>query len=315
MNYRELDKNEFKQNVYMLVGDEFLISETVKNISKKLDIQKINISEFNDENFDALAVFNTCNQFSFFNEKRIVCVKALVKELSASDKKLLSDYVKNPNKDCILLMENNTGHFDFLKNIEVIECKANENYIFNFIKKEFEEKGKKIDDEGIKTLNIYTLGNFSRIKLEIKKICDYLGDDTAISNHLIKLLVFKDTELKVFDLTTALGGRDIQRAHKLLYDMLKAGEPPIKILGLISGHFRRLFFAKISKETPAELAKQLGCKEYAITKAKAQCGLFSASALKEIQNLILETDYNIKSGSMTQENALYYLIFAIVSMK
>ena len=59
----------------------------------------------------------------------------------------------------------------------------------------------------------------------------------------------------------------------------------------------------------------LGCKEFAITKAKEQGAKYSAKQLKDIQELILETDYNIKSGIMSQENALYYLIFAIVNMK
>lgn len=315
MNYQEVDKKELNQTIYLLTGDAYLISETVKNIANKFDVQKINISEFNDENFDALTVFNVCNQFSFFNEKRIVLIRQLSKELSANDKKLINDYIKNSNLDCILLIENNSGYFDFLKNVEVIECKASENYVLNYIKSAFAQNGKQIDAESAKILNVYTLGNFSRIKIEIQKICDYLGDESNVNKDIIKLLVSKDTELKVFDLTTALGARDAQKAHKILYDMLRTGESPIKILGLIAGHFRRLFFAKISKESALELSKQLGCKEYAITKAKMQCGLFSAKTLKDILNIILETDYNIKSGVMAQENALYHLVFSIVNSR
>ena len=93
--------------------------------------------------------------------------------------------------------------------------------------------------------------------------------------------------------------------------MLKAGEQPIKILGLISSHFRRVFFAKINKQSPQELASLLGCKEYAVVKAKQESANFSAKQLKDIQNLLLEVDYNIKSGLMAQENALYYLIMKI----
>ncbi|MBO7526839.1 MAG: TraM recognition domain-containing protein, partial [Clostridia bacterium] len=122
-------------------------------------------------------------------------------------------------------------------------------------------------------------------------------------------------EIKVFDLVDALSKRDIKKAHQILYGMQRQNEPIIKTLGLIAGHFRRLFFSKINKnKTNAELATQLGCKEYAISKAKQQAELFTASQLKNIENLILETDYNIKSGNMAQENGLYYLIFSIVNM-
>ena len=36
-------------------------------------------------------------------------------------------------------------------------------------------------------------------------------------------------------------------------------------------------------------------------------------SLKKILNLLLEADYNIKSGQMSQENALYYLVLAILN--
>ena len=124
--------------------------------------------------------------------------------------------------------------------------------------------------------------------------------------------MFKDTELKVFDLTNALGAKDGNRALKILNDMLESGEPPIKILGLINGNFRRMMFAKINKGSNADLANVLNVKEFAISKAKEASARFSASQLKNIINLLLEADYNIKSGELTQENVLYYIVCKIV---
>ena len=311
MNYQELELKKLESCVYLITGDKYLIKDAIKKIASKNQVQQINISIFNAENFSALDVSNTCNQFSFFAEKRIVFVDSLEKELNTNDKNIFSTYVKSPNSDCILLLENNNNLFGFLKGVENIDCKAGEAFVIAFIQSEFSRNGKSISQLAIKALYSYTLGDFSRVKNEVKKICDYLGEKTEVSIDDVDLLVFKDSELKVFDLTVALSEKNIQKAHKVLYDMLKSGEPPIKILGLISSHFRRLFFAKINKGTNAELAKALNCKEYAIVKARQQAEGYSAKSLKEIQNLILEADYNIKSGEMTQENTLYYLIFAI----
>ena len=312
MNYQELETKNIEDSVYLLKGDDLLTSKAIKKIAKTLGVQKINISEFNADNFDAIDLINVCNQFSFFDEKRIVCVNFLEKELTANEKKTISDYVKKPNKDCCLLLNDNNRYFDFVKDVKTIDCVASETWACDHIVSLFNENGKSITNQDAKILYSYTLGNFNRIELEIKKISDYLGQQKEVTAEIIDLLVFKDSELKVFDLTAALGEKNKTLAHKLLYDMLKAGEPPIKILGLISNHFRRLFFAKINKGSNLELSKALGCKEYAIVKAKQQAEGFSASKLKNIQNLVLEADYNIKSGEMTQENALYYLIFAIM---
>lgn len=312
MNYLEINENKKLDNVYILTGDDYIITQTIKKIINLLNVNSINISKFNDENFDMLFVVNACNQFSFFNEKRIIVVEDINNEINASDKNLLNKYVTSPNNDCYLLIVDNHSVFSFLKETECIECKPNDNYLRDFIKQEFGKYGKNVDLSAILKLTENCRGNLNRIAIEIKKICDYLKDETNVNGGVIDEQVAKDIELKVFDLTTSLSQKNIQKAHKILYDMLKSGEPPIKILGLITSYFRRMFYAKISKDSDLNLAKELGCKEYAIKKARLDSARFTAKELKNIQNLLLEIDFNIKNGVMTQENALYYLIFKIV---
>lgn len=313
MNYQELEKSEINKNIYLLKGDAFLCQEAKKIIINKLNMSNINISIFTDENFDINDMLNACNQFSFFEEKRMIVVQDLLKELNQDAKNRLENYSKNVNKDCVLLLIDTISNkvFDFVKNVEIIECKVNETFIFNNIQQKAQEYGCTIKIDCCKKLNEYCLGNLNRINLEIKKLCDYLGNNKEITSDLIDKQVFKDTELKVFDLTNALSVKDTSKALKILNDMLMANEPPIKILGLINGNFRRMLFAKINKGTNAELAKALNVKEFAITKAKETASKFSAGQLKRILNLLLEADYNIKSGAMTQENALYYVICKI----
>lgn len=315
MNYQELEKLEINKNIYLLKGDAFLCQEAKKIIINKLNMSNINISIFTDESFDINDMLNACNQFSFFEEKRMVIVQDLLKELNQDAKTRLENYSKNVNKDCVLLLIDTMSNkvFDFVKNAEIVECKVNETFIFNYMQQKTQEFGCSIKIESCKKLNEYCLGNLNRINLEIKKLCDYLGKNKEITSDLIDKQVFKDTELKVFDLTNALSVKDANRALKILNDMLMANEPPIKILGLINGNFRRMLFAKINKGTNAELAKALNVKEFAITKAKETASKFTSGQLKRILNLLLEADYNIKSGAMTQENVLYYVICKIAT--
>ncbi len=315
MNFQELQTSEIK-NIYLAKGDAFLCANVKKMLAQKLNVSSINISTFTDENYDTNNVLNACNQFSFFNEKRMVVVQDISKELSKPEKDRFDTYSNNVNKDCVLLIIDTIDAkvFDFLKNAEIIECKPTDYFLTNEIKSQFSKRGYTITPENCKKISDYCLNNLNRINLEVKKICDYLGQEKDVSAKTIDLLVFKDTELKVFDLTNALGVKDGNRALKILNDMLLSNEAPIKILGLITAQFRRMMFAKINKGTNAELAKTLGVKEFAITKAKESASGFSASSLKNIMYLLLETDYNIKSGEMSQENALYYLICKIVNM-
>lgn len=315
MNYQDLEKSCISQPIYLIKGDAFLCQDAKNKIIQKLNISKINVSLFTDENFDVNNTLNACNQFSFFSEKRMVIVQDLAKELTNDNKFRFENYSKNPNIDCVLILIDTISSkvFDFMKNVEVIECKPNDFFVQNYIKNNVEKLGNTISLQNCKKLNDYCLGNLNRITLEIKKLSDYVGKNKEITAQVIDNLVFKDTELKVFDLTNALGVKDGNRALKILNDMITSGEPPIKILGLINANFRRMMFAKINKGSNADLAKALNVKEFAIAKAKESASFFSASQLKNIINLLLEADYNIKSGVMSQENVLYYVVCKIVS--
>ncbi len=315
MNYQDLEKSCISQPIYLIKGDAFLCQDAKNKIIQKLNISKINVSLFTDENFDVNNTLNACNQFSFFSEKRMVIVQDLAKELTNDNKFRFENYSKNPNIDCVLILIDTISSkvFDFMKNVEVIECKPNDFFVQNYIKNNVEKLGDTISLQNCKKLNDYCLGNLNRITLEIKKLSDYVGKNKEITAQVIDNLVFKDTELKVFDLTNALGVKDGNRALKILNDMITSGEPPIKILGLINANFRRMMFAKINKGSNADLAKALNVKEFAIAKAKESASFFSASQLKNIINLLLEADYNIKSGVMSQENVLYYVVCKIVS--
>lgn len=66
------------------------------------------------------------------------------------------------------------------------------------------------------------------------------------------------------------------------------------ILGLITNHFRRLFFIAISGLDDKALASLLSVKEYAISKQRVQIKNFSKLQLKKIYSLLEEIDFSIK---------------------
>ena len=84
---------------------------------------------------------------------------------------------------------------------------------------------------------------------------------------------------------------------------------------LIYKHFRRLFFVSITKESRSDLAKMLGVQEYAITKAQEQARLFSKRQLKEINDICIKLDYDLKNSNITVNNAIDLLVLKILNYK
>ena len=298
-------------------GDVSICKKAFQELKNALKITDTSISFFDDENYNTRDVLNSANQFSFFDDRRLIILNNLILDLKKDEQQLFLEYEQKPNDKTVILILNTNGNktFDFLKTKRIFEYKIDDSSVNEFIANGFKKRDKEIGFAEIKKLKEYCGNDLTKISLEINKICDYLNNnEKTITVEIIDKLVVADTELKVFELCDALSKKDIKKAHMMLYKMIQMGEPIVKILGLISSHFRRLFFAKINgKKSNEELARVLGCKEYAIVKAKEQASKFKAIELKNIENIILETDYNMKNGIMSQENAIYYLIFAITN--
>ena len=308
-------KNKLKEkleNCYYMAGEDFeLYLRGYNMIMKKagLTLEDFNLVKFDEDNFSIKAVVDACEVMPMGDDWRVVLVKNIQK-VSESDKKILSQYIKNPVASTILIIFDMYDKFNSLKNdMTFVDCKRFDNATCQgVIANEFSKKGKQISSEGAQALYEYCNGYLTRIVSEIDKLAFYDLSESLVTKKLVDKLVSKDEEVVVFELTEALASRNGDRAIKLL-EILKKEQG---ILGLITNHFRRLFFISISDMSDKELAAMLGVKEYAISKQRNQIKNFSKMQLKKIYALLEKVDYMIKSGSMLQEHALYFLVLSIL---
>ena len=156
--------------------------------------------------------------------------------------------------------------------------------------------------------------NLGKVSTELEKLVFMCLDKRMIEESDVKTSVKSDLEYKIYELSDLLLDKKIDRAMLIVEDMLTKKEEPTAILSLLTSNFRRLYFAKITPEDNATLAKQLGVKEYAIKIAKDKTSKVGAVALKQINEMLLETDYAIKSGEMPADLALNYAILKINSL-
>ena len=311
MNYTQFVSEKFSFNIVALSGDEFLVEKAIAHIKKQLGIQNnTSISVFDKENYAINDVLNACEQLSFFNEQRLVIVKEIA--FSESDAKKLAAYQKNSNALCTLVLvacEN-------IPNVEKVDCVLGADYeIKNIIQKWAEKENKKLEPNAINLLMEYTQKNLMKIKNEIKKLCAFKLNEQTITEQDVYNLVPKSEEIVVFELTTALALKQGQKSIELLKKLMGSTEQNSKVFVLIVNTFRRMFISTISSAPISEIAKSFGVKEFAITKCKQQAALFSPKKLKEICEQLSEIDYYYKCGLITQENALYYICFYILSQK
>lgn len=310
MNYIQfLSLKEYK-NVYLFLGDSFLAQKSVEHIANFLQIKsQYDITKFDDENYSSDAIIQSCEQLSFFQNKRMCVVKDL-KSISETDRKKLQAYVlnSNPMTTLIFVDTQNSKVFDFL-NIEKVEMKLNDYELISFVINLCESYGKKISKQASDTLIEYCTKDLNRINLELQKLVCYSNDKDEILLQDVTNLTAQSDEVIIFDLLTHLANKDTQLSLETLCKLMGTPDKNSQLFNLISVTFQRMFFCVASKNSSdLQIANALMVKPYAITKLQQQAKKFSAVKLKSILYELFEIEYFVKNGKMSLDNALIYII-------
>lgn len=134
---------------------------------------------------------------------------------------------------------------------------------------------------------------------EVRKLIEFVGTNGIITNKEIDLLCNKQINSVIFDLTDNLGKKDIEKAIKVLKELIYEKEPIQKILITLYNHFKKLYIAKISEEYKKDLATSMKLKPnqmFLITKYKTQAKYFSKEEIRKIMKELIDLDANYKQG-------------------
>ncbi len=320
MKFAELKKS-LKSNIencYLLKGDDpFLLDKSYHLIydASEMTMDDLNINKF-EENVDFDAVIKALNTLPVFAKYRIVYVKLAGKDFK--NEKMLSKYFENPNPSAILIVD--SGNEDYLKTLSksftLVDCnRLSKDVVFPFVASELKKYNKTIARQACEKLCDFTNNDLSKIANELQKLVGYVGDNAEINADDVEKMVTKSTEFQIYELTEALARKNSKKVYEIL-EILKSRKDEFRMLhALIYKHFRRLFFVSITKESRSDLAKMLGVQEYAITKAQEQARLFSKRQLKEINDICIKLDYDLKNSNITVNNAIDLLVLKILNYK
>ena len=325
MKFEEL-KNSLKEKIYpayLLYGvDEFLLSSAYNLIIKysQVEMQELNLLKFVEGVIDCDDVVRGLNTMPIFSNKKAVYLDLrMAKKSDVKNIKILNEYLQNPNKSAILIV--NIGddcdiEIDKNKFIDVDCNKLDYKIISLKIKAELKKYNKNIDDSSIQLLSDYCIGDLSKILIECQKLVAFVGEKENITSLDIKEIVSRSLEYQIYELTDGLSRKDSKKVFTIINDIENKKDEYKSLPSLIFAHFRRLFHISINKDlTNFELAKMLGIKEYAVKMSQKQVGLFSKSSLKKINDLCIKLDYDLKQSNITIENMVNLIILTILNMK
>lgn len=269
-----------------------------------LDCKESSFQDFNDRT----------KQASMFQEKKLIVVTNAFSSSEFKEHFLsrVEDIKKSDNIVVVYEREKISKKDSLLKSLK----KHAESQLFellegprlrNWIRREFKERGAKIESRGVFMLADFVGQDLWRMNNEIQKLIDFRGQ-TTIRTRDVRLLVRPDVEADIFKTIDAIASKNKKKALKLIKDHLEKGDNAFYLLSMVNYQFRNLLQVKDLLLRNKSPFKHTRLHPFVVKKSEALSRKFNMQELKKIYQKIFEVDLKAKTGRINGQAALDVLI-------
>ncbi len=314
--------------VYFFYGEEsYLIEEGVDKIqSKFVTPGSVNFNRdiFYGDDSDASQIVNTALSIPMLAERRVVIVRNFSR-ISQGGKERILKYSRHPSPQSILILISSTVDFrkkiyiGFKETAQLVECRPlYDNQVPVYLQHYTRDRGKTIRIDAIKLLQA-KLGNSLRDLInETEKLIHFVRDKNEISVDDVEQLVGISRNYNIFQLWDALGTKELSKSLLILRQMLETGESPVFIVSSLTNYFLRLWRIQELKRKNVNdngIGKVLHIHPYFLTSIIQQAKSYSGQGIKNIMELLLTADTQLKTSYQIPKIVLELLIFRILNKK
>ena len=315
------------QRMYFFFGEEtFLLHHYLEQLRKLLIdplTESFNYHKLNNETFSVEKLADCVENLPMMAETTLVVVDEVNPfDLPEGDRQKLVDVVSDIPDYCTLVFsfvavswapdKRYKKLYDALmeNGLAVEFYKQEQRDLIPWITRHFAAYGKKITPNLCSYLIEITGGAMTALAGEISKIAAYSGADT-ICQADIDAVTEPVLDAVVYQMTDMLSRGEYGAALLKIRELRKMQEAPLGILGAIGGHFRRLSTAKTLSaggRPVSELISLYRLTDYTARKTMDAASRFSARFYAKAAELIVETDYKMKTSYDDPDRLLELLI-------
>lgn len=323
-------KDKQPRRLYIFHGEEtFLLNHYLGQLHKLLidDLtESFNFHRLNNETFDIQLFADSVDNLPMMAEHTMVRVDDIdLFKMNEKDRDQMAQILSDIPDYCTVVFIYETVSWKpdkrlkklwsaIEENAEVVEfAKQDQRALITWITRHFLVAGKRISNDLCAYLIEITGGTMTALMGEIAKICAYSGAE-EICKADIDGVVEPVMDAVVFQMTDLLAQNRYPQALDKLQQLLKMQQEPIAILGAIGGHFRRLCTARtlLDHGRPAsELMSLCGMADYTARKNMEAARRFRPDFCHKAAELILETDYRMKTSFDEPERLLEMLVLQL----
>ena len=316
--------------LYFFYGEEtFLLRHYLEQLKKILTdevTESFNYHRLTNETFDIRTFAEAVENLPMMAERTMVQVDEIdLFKLPEDDRNKIAEIFADVPEYCTVVFTYETAAWKPDKRmkklwdaveangIAVEFAKQDQRDLIAWITRHFAAQNKRISTDLCAYLIDITGGTMTALSSEISKIAAYSGSDQicrsdidAVTEPVLDAVVFQMTDL----MSQGRYGEALQKLNQLM----KMQQEPIAVLGAVGGHFRRLSTARTLLDnggSQSELMKLCGIADYAARKTMDAARRFSPEFCKKAAELVLETDYKMKTSFDDQQRLLEILILQL----
>ncbi|MCH5303793.1 MAG: DNA polymerase III subunit delta [Ruminococcus sp.] len=343
----EVSRKELKQSInkkqfdriYLIFGEEkmYVKADTDYLIEKLMGKEppEFNYHKFS-ENYNFNDIAASVQIVPFMSEYNVVKISDLdvndSKIVSKSDLEQLLAIMNNVPDTTVLILSMPTlkqdpkklgSAFAKLKNYvkkHGTVCEINRDTDISLARqiiKWADSRGLKIEQADAYKLQEYVGYDLHMIKNELDKLCNYVGEGEVITTEHIEMLVTKQLEANIFNLTDAIVMGDSDKAFEILDTLFYQKADANEIISVISMSYIDFYRARVAAECGVPLstvAKDFGYgrREFALKKAVTKTKRISTPNLRESLNEITETTAKLRSVSSNERIMIESLVAKLI---
>ena len=316
--------------LYFFHGEEtFLLHHYLEQLKKLLldeFTEAFNFHKLNNETFGIQELADAVENLPMMAENTFVWVDEIdIFKLNEGDRTKITEILSDIPDYCTVVFTYVTTPWKPDKRLkklwEAVDkhgttvefAKQDQRDLIPWVTRHFAAQKKRISTDLCAYLIDITGGTMTALSGEISKICAYSGAD-EIKKTDIDAVTEPVLDAVVFQMTDLLGQGEYGAALVKLQQLLKMQQEPIAILGAVGGHFRRLSTARTLLDNgrgSGELMKLCAMGDYPARKTMSAAGRFSARFCAKAAELVLETDYKMKTSFDDQDRLLEMLILQL----
>ena len=325
-------RNKNVGRLYFFYGEEtFLLTYYLDSVKKLLLdplTESFNFHRFTSENFDLTAFLEAVENLPMMAESTMIQVDDIdLFKLPEAEREKITAAFQDIPEYCTVVFTYLTVAWKPDKRLKKLWEAASQNglavefakqdqrELIPWISRHFAAKKKRISNDLCAYLIDITGGTMTALNGEIEKISAYSGAE-EIRKSDIDAVTEPVLDAVVFQMTDQISEGSYEKAFLSLQHLLQMQQEPLAILGAIGSHFRRLSAAKVLMENGKgadDLHTVCALPDYPARKimhaARGMVKAFSGTP----SELVLETDYKIKTSFDDSERLLELLVLHLAS--